>query len=94
MLSMLGLVGLLANFCGAAVLASTAIKGEGEILNEAAPRLPSGGPPGGKEYEKSLRSLPNVQALLRQSRVAKYGLWILTFGFLLQLASASARLIV
>jgi len=90
MLSMLGLVGLFANFCGAVLLASTAVKREGEILNEAAPRLPSGGPPGSKEYEKSLRSLPNVQALLRQSRVAKCGLWILTAGFLLQLVSASA----
>ncbi len=93
MWSIVGLVGLFVSFSGAALLAVTAVKSEGEILNEAAPRLPVGGPPGSKEYEKSLRNMPNVQALLRQSRVAKYGLWILTIGFLLQLSGAIALFI-
>jgi hypothetical protein len=84
MWSIVGLVGLAVSFVGAAVLTYTAIKSEGKILNEAAPRLPVGGPPGSEEYEKSLRNSPNVQALLRQSRVAKWGLGILTFGFAIQ----------
>jgi hypothetical protein len=89
----LGLVGLLVGFFGALLLALTAVKSERDILNETAPRLPVGGPPGSENYEKSLRSMPNVQALLRQSKVAKCGLWGLTIGFLLQFGSALALLI-
>lgn len=81
-----GLFGQLFSFIGAFLLALTAVKGEGEILDEAAPRLPIG-PFGSKEYEESLRKMTNVQALLRQSRVAKYGLWIMTFGFFCQFFS-------
>jgi len=93
MWSIVGLVGLFASFSGAALLAATAVKSESEILNEAAPCLPVGRPPGSEEYKKSLRNMPNVQALLRQSRVAKYGLWILTIGFLLQFSGALALFI-
>jgi len=92
MWSIVGLIGLSMSFVGAFLLAIKAVKSEGEILNEAAPRLPIGGPPGSEEYKNSLRNMPNVQALLRQSRVAKCGLWILTIGFLLQLISAIALL--
>ena len=84
----IGLAGLFVSFFGAAMVAIKAVKSEGEILNEAAPRLPVGGPPGSQEYKDSLRNMPNVQALLRQSRVVKRGLWILTTGFLLQFVSA------
>jgi len=73
MWSILGLVGLFTSFSGAVLLALTSVKNESEILKEAAPRLPVGGPPGSKEYERSLRGMPNVQALLRQSRKAKSG---------------------
>ncbi|MFW6116238.1 MAG: hypothetical protein ACOC6F_00790 [bacterium] len=84
---MVGLIGLFVSFFGAALLAKTAVKSEREILNEAAPRLPIG-PLGSEEYENSLRNMPNVQALLRQSGRAKSGLWILAIGFLLQFISA------
>lgn len=88
MWSIVGLVGLFVSFSGPALLAITAVKSEGEILNEAALRMPVGGPLGSEEYKNSLRNMPNVQALLRRSRVAKCALWILTIGFLLQFISA------
>ncbi|MFH1639912.1 MAG: hypothetical protein ABIB93_06370 [Chloroflexota bacterium] len=93
MWSIVGLVGLFAGFLGACMLAVTAIKNEGEILSEGTVILPSGGPPGSEEYEKSIRNMPKVQALFRQSKVAKYGLWIMTAGFLLQFSSALALFI-
>ncbi len=88
MWSIIGLIGLGISFSGAVLLATTGVKSEDEILNEAAPRLPVGGPPGSNHYKKSLREMPNVQALLRQSKAAKFGLWILTIGFLIQFSSA------
>lgn len=93
MAPILDLLGLIVSFSGALILVKTAIKGEGELLSEAAPQLPTGGPPGSKEYEASLRSLPNVQALLRQSKVAKWGLRIIVIGFLIQLSGALVSLI-
>ena len=93
MWSIVGLVGLFTSFSGAALLVFTAVKSEGEIWNEAALRMPVGGSLGSEEYKNSLRNMPNVQALLRHSRVAKYGLWILTIGFLLQFSGALALFI-
>ncbi len=94
MWSAIGLIGLGISFAGAILLATKGVKSEDEILNEAAPRLPVGGPPGSNLYKKSLREMPNVQALLRQSKTARCGLWILTIGFLLQFSSALALFMV
>ena len=94
MWSVIGLIGLGISFAGAVLLATRGVKSEDEILNEAAPRLPVGGPPGSGPYKKSLRKMPNVQALLRQSKAAKCGLWIITIGFLLQFSSALALFVV
>ena len=94
MWSIIGLVGLFVSFSGAALLAFTAVKSECEILNEATPRMPvSSGGPGTENFEKAVRNLPNVQALLRQARVARYGLWILVIGFLIQFTGALALFI-
>jgi len=71
------------DFFGAALLAKTVVKSEDEILREAALRAPVE-PLDSDEYKNSLRKMPNVQVLFRQSRRAKCGLWILTIGFLLQ----------
>ena len=90
MWSILGLIGLIVSFSGAILVAITGVKTEDEILNEAAPRLPVGGPPGSNQYKKSLREMPNVQALIRQSKTARTGLWILAVGFLIQFSSALA----
>jgi hypothetical protein len=90
MWAVIELIGLGMSFAGAVLLATRGIKSEDQILNEAAPRLPVGGPPGSDQYKKSLREMPNVQALLRQSKTAKCGLWLLTIGFLFQFTSAFA----
>jgi hypothetical protein len=89
MWSIIGLIGLGVSFSGAIVLAIKAVKSEDEILNEARLRAPVGEGPDTEQLRDSLLSMPNVQALLRQSKVAKRGLWILTVGFLLQLVSAA-----
>jgi len=92
MLSIIGLIGLGVSFFGSVLLVITGIKSEDEILNEAAPRLPVGGPvsgpPDSNQYKKSLREMPNVQALFRQSKAARLGLWILTIGLFIQFSSA------
>jgi hypothetical protein len=94
MWSIVGSIGLFVSFSRATLLAATAVKNKDEILNEAAPRLPvSAGPPVTDKFKEALLRLPQVQALLRQSRVAKYGLWILTISFLLQFSGALALFI-
>lgn len=75
------------SFFGTALLAKTAVKSEDEIFREAALLAPVG-LLDSDEYKNPLRKLPNVQVLLRQSRRAKCGLWILTTGFLLQFIGA------
>jgi hypothetical protein len=94
MWSIIGLVGLAISFSGATLMASKGVKSEDEILSEAAPRLPVGGPPGSNQYKKSLREMPNVQALLRQSKLARFGLWILAIGFIFQFGGALGSFIV
>lgn len=95
MWSIVGLVGLFVSFSGAALLAFTAVKSEGQVLREGTPRIPAikSGHIGGEEYKEAVRNLSHVQALLRQSRVAKCGLWILAIGFLLQFTGALALFI-
>ena len=57
MWSIIGLVGLAISFSGATLMASKGVKSEDEILKEAAPRLPVGGPPDSNQYKKSLREM-------------------------------------
>ncbi len=94
MWSVIGLIGLGISFAGAILLETRGVKSEVEILNEAAPRLPVGGRPGSDQYKKSLREMPNVQALLRQSKIARCDLWLLTICFLFQFSSALASFMV
>ena len=75
------------SFFGTALLAKRAVKSDDEILREAALRAPVG-PLDSDEYKNSLRKMPNVQVLLRQSRRAECGLRILIIGFLLQFIGA------
>lgn len=95
MWSIVGLVGLFVSFSGAALLVAKAVKSEDEITEEATPRLPSfpEGPHTEEDWKGAIRRLPHTQALLRQSRVAKCGLWILTIGFFLQFSGALALFI-
>jgi hypothetical protein len=94
MWSIVGLVGLFESFSGAALLAFTAVKSESQILHEGTPRIPAvSAHPGDEKFKEAVRNLPHVQALLRQSRVAKCGLWILAIGFLLQFTGALALFI-
>lgn len=81
------LIGLVTSFSGAFLLVLKAVKSESEIVEESKP-LMAYGHPDSEQYEKSIRSMPNVQALFRQAKVAKCGLWIITIGFFLQFIGA------
>jgi uncharacterized membrane protein len=94
MWSIIELIGIFLSFLGSALLATTAIKSKKEILSEATPKLPvSSGPPGTTAFENAVLKLPQVQGLFRQSKIAKWGLWILTIGFFLQFIGALLPLI-
>ncbi len=83
MWSIIGLIGLFVSFSGAVLLVLSAVKSQDEIVEEAKPSLPVGAFDS-KTYKDSIRKMPHVQALFRQAKVAKWGLWIITIGFCLQ----------
>jgi len=87
------IVGLVLSFLGSTILAAIAIKSREQILRVSRQRVPvvrttdrheKGLEPA---YDEAIMRMPEVQARLRQSKVAIVGLVLLTIGFLLQLIS-------
>jgi hypothetical protein len=93
MWQVVGLSGLMISFAGAALLASTTVKNEKQIINEYASRIMRG-PLGSEEQNKSILDMPHVKSVVRQSKLTKVGLWILAAGFICQFASALALFLI
>ena len=83
-----GSIGLVVSFSGAFLLALSSVKKEEEIVEESKLLAPVGHP-GSEQYIKSIRRMPHVQALFKQSKKVRSGLWILTIGFAFQIIGAS-----
>ena len=72
------------------------IKSRKQIINEGTPRIPSlpAGPETKEDWEKAVLKLPAMQVLIRQSKIARIGTWVLAVGFLLQFSSALALFLI
>ena len=90
--SMVGIIGLAVSFSGAFLFALKGVKSRNQILAEGTPRIPSlpAGPETKEDMQRALLKIPAVQALIRQSKIARIGVWVLAIGFLLQFSSALA----
>lgn len=89
----LGIIGLSLSFLGSGTLVFFAAKTKEQILSERRQRIPvmnSGDRKtmgNGKAYDKALLDMPEIKAALKQAKISRIGLVLLTLGFAMQICA-------